>query len=129
MNEAWPDVYKEGYTSVPAWIYARNSVPGTEAPSLNISSHGTSLKWTQRLCQFTEKQSGMLQWKGAFPFEFEGKSIKTETKTWLELPHGEKATIEQTLASEEVNESRRTGLWELVRDPSTGLNGNKLVQV
>ena len=40
--------------------------------------------------------------------EFIGKSIKTETTTWLEFPNGEKVIVEQMLASEERNKSKRT---------------------
>ena len=32
------------YTSIPTWTYSQNSLPATEAPSLKISSHETSLR-------------------------------------------------------------------------------------
>ena len=41
-----------------------------------------------------------------------GKSKETEATTWSEFPNGGKATIEQILASEEINKSKRAGLWE-----------------
>ena len=36
------------YTSVPTWTHSQNSLAATEAPSLKISSHGRSLKWSPR---------------------------------------------------------------------------------
>ena len=36
-------------------------------------------------------------------FEFDGKSIETETTTWSEFPNGGKVIVEQILASEEIN--------------------------
>ena len=52
-----------------------------------------------------------MQWNGASRFEFIGHSMETET-TWSESPNGGKATAEQTPASEEINKSKREGLWE-----------------
>ena len=53
-----------------------------------------------------------MQWNGASRCEFDGKSMETETKTWSEFPNGGKAIVEQILASEEKNKSKRAGLWE-----------------
>ena len=39
------------YTSIPTWTHSQNSLAAAEAPSLKISSHGTSLKWSQRPSQ------------------------------------------------------------------------------
>ena len=36
------------YTSIPTWTHSQNSLVAAEAPSLMISSDGTSLKWSQR---------------------------------------------------------------------------------
>ena len=36
------------YTSTPTWTHLQNSLAAAEAPSLKISSHGTSLKWSRR---------------------------------------------------------------------------------
>ena len=44
--------------------------------------------------------------------EYDGKSMETETTTWSEFPNGRKAIVEQILASEEINKSKRAGLWE-----------------
>ena len=49
-------------------------------------------------------------WNKAFCFEFIGKSMETETT--LEFPDGEKAIVEQILASEERKKSKRAGLWK-----------------
>ena len=53
-----------------------------------------------------------MQWNGASCFEFDGKSMETETTTWSEFLNGGKATVEQILASEERNQFKRTGMWE-----------------
>ena len=37
--------------------------------------------------------------------------METET-TWSEFPNGMKATVEEILALEERNKSKRAGLWE-----------------
>ena len=44
-----------------------------------------------------------MQWNRASHFEFDGKSMETETTTWAESPTRGKAIVEQTLASEERN--------------------------
>ena len=36
------------YASIPTWTHSQNSLAAAEAPSLKISSHGTSLKWSQK---------------------------------------------------------------------------------
>ena len=38
--------------------------------------------------------------------------METETTTWSEFPNEKKAIVEQILASEEINKSKRAGLWE-----------------
>ena len=53
-----------------------------------------------------------MQRNGASRCEFDGKSMETETTTWSEFPNGGKAIVEQILASEERNKSKRAGLWE-----------------
>ena len=53
-----------------------------------------------------------MQWNMASYCEFDGKSMETETITWSEFPSGGKAIVEQILASEERNKSKRAGLWE-----------------
>ena len=51
-------------------------------------------------------------WNWASRCEFDGKSIETETTTWSDFYNGEKAIVEQILTSEEINKSKRAGLWE-----------------
>ena len=51
-------------------------------------------------------------WYGASCFEFIGKSMETEKTTWSQFPDGGKAFAEQILASEEINKSKRAGMWE-----------------
>ena len=53
-----------------------------------------------------------MQWNGASCYELVGKSMETETTTWSESPNGGKAIVEQILASEERNKSKRPWLWE-----------------
>ena len=53
-----------------------------------------------------------MRWNKPSRFEFDRKSIETETKAWSELPNGEEANVEQILAPNEINKSKRVGLWE-----------------
>ena len=53
-----------------------------------------------------------MQWNRASCFEFVGKSMETKTTTWSEFPNGRKAIVEQILASQERNRSKRAWLWE-----------------
>ena len=49
--QAWPDAYNEGIDSmlsILTWTHSQASLPAAEAPSLKISSHGTSIKWSRR---------------------------------------------------------------------------------
>ena len=43
--------------------------------------------------------------------EFDGKAMETETTAWSEFHNGGKAIAEQILVQEEINKSKRTGLW------------------
>ena len=53
-----------------------------------------------------------MQWNRASHCEYDGKPMETGTTAWLEFPNGGKATVEQILASEEINTFKRAGLWE-----------------
>ena len=53
-----------------------------------------------------------MQWNGAFPFEFDRKSMETVAAAWSEFSSGGKAIVDQILASWEINKSKRAGLWE-----------------
>ena len=50
--------------------------------------------------------------KQSIPFQFDRKSMETETATWSELPNWGKAIVEQVLALEEIDKYKRAGLWE-----------------
>ena len=58
------------------------------------------------------ENSQTMRWNRASCCEFDGKSMETET--WSEFSNGGKAIVEQILASEERNKSKRAGLWESV---------------
>ena len=51
-------------------------------------------------------------WNRVSHCEFDGKSMETEATTWSEIPNGWKAIVEQILVSEEINKSKRAGLWK-----------------
>ena len=53
-----------------------------------------------------------MRWNRASRFEYDGKSMDTETKTWSEFPNGGKTIVEQMLVPEERKKSKRAGLWE-----------------
>ena len=38
--------------------------------------------------------------------------METKTTTWSTFPNRGKAIVEQILASEEINKSKRAGMWE-----------------
>ena len=51
-------------------------------------------------------------WEPSFWEVMDSLSMETETTVWSEFPNGGKAIVEQILALEETNISRRAGLWE-----------------
>ena len=53
-----------------------------------------------------------MQWNGASCCDLVGKSMETETTTWSEFSNEGKAIVEQILASDVRNKSKRAGLWE-----------------
>ena len=52
-----------------------------------------------------------MQWNKASRCEYDEKSMETKT-TWSEFPNGGKTIVEQILASDKRNKSKRGGLWE-----------------
>ena len=48
------------YTSIPTWTHPQNSLAVAEALRLKISSHGTSLKWSQKPSQSAREYSHKL---------------------------------------------------------------------
>ena len=53
-----------------------------------------------------------MQWNGVSPFEFDRKSMETQTVTWSEYPNGRKAVVKHILALKEWNKFKKGGLWE-----------------
>ena len=100
------------YTLIPTWIDSQNELTAAEAPSLKISFHGTSPKWSRRPSQSASELSEAMQWTWESRCEFYGKLMETEMTTWSEFPNSGKAIVEQILASEEINKCKRAGLWE-----------------
>ena len=68
------------YTSIPTSSHSQNSRAAAEAPSLKMSSHRTSLKWSRRTTQSAQEKSYVKQWNGASPFDYDWNSMETETK-------------------------------------------------
>ena len=60
--------------------------------------------------------------KQASRCEFDGESMETETTTQSEFPNGGKAIVEQLLASEERNKSKRA----VLRESQSGISIGKL---
>ena len=58
-------------------------------------------------------------WNGTFPFD--GKSMETETTTWLEISKEGKAIVKQMQTLEERNKSHRAGLWDLQSGNQVGM--------
>ena len=48
-----------------------------------------------------------MSWNETSPFKFDGKSVETETTTWLEFPNRDKVIVELILASEVINKSKK----------------------
>ena len=92
------------YTSILTRTPSHNSLTTAEAPHypryppMEHLSNENSLKW-EKLCDTSH-------------CEFVGKLMETGTTTWSEFPKGGRATVEQIVASEEINKSKRTGEWE-----------------
>ena len=53
-----------------------------------------------------------MPWNEASCCEYDGWSMEIETTTWSEFPNGGKATVEQILALEKINKSKKVGLWK-----------------
>ena len=63
-----------------------------------------------------------MQWNRASRSEYDEKLMETETTTWSEFPKGGKAIVEQILASEKRDKSKRVRLGESVWNPSKKVN-------
>ena len=53
-----------------------------------------------------------MQWNGESRFEFDGKPMKFETRTFSDFPNLCWAIAEQILPSAEKNKSKKAGLWQ-----------------
>ena len=51
-----------------------------------------------------------MEW-GILFWEFDEKSLGTETATWSEFPNEGKSIVEEKLGSEEISKSKRAELW------------------
>ena len=121
VSEVWPDNYDEGiYTSISTWTHSQNSLLAVEALSLKISSYGTCLKWIRRPRDYNIVITTriVISYAVKWGILIIVKSIETETTTWSEFPNGGRAIVEQILVQEEINKSKRAGMWDTVRDPS-----------
>ena len=116
----WCSVFTESYFSfVFSLLLSRFPPPGKKVPS-KISDPPKwgefpptpihlSLLITETIPIST---SQAVQWNGTSCCEFDGKSMETEITTWSESPNGRKGIVQQILASEEINKSKGTELWE-----------------
>ena len=114
MREAWPDTLDED-------IYINSDL--NLLTKLTISNRGTEFKdiLLQKISQMIMKivpismrivisnvmKQGIPMW-----CEYDEKSMESETRTISESPNGGKAIVEQILAPQERNKSKRAGLWE-----------------
>ena len=53
-----------------------------------------------------------MRWNGASLFGLIGKPMETKETTWSDVPNRGETIVEQILALEEINKSKREGLWE-----------------
>ena len=63
-----------------------------------------------------------MQWSGASHFEFDRKSVETETTTWSEFSNAEEAIVEQ-VPTEEINKSKRARIK--IRDQDSQSQGSE----
>ena len=98
------------YTWIPTWTQSQNSQATAEALSLKISSHGTSLKLSQRSTQSAQEVTGYaLKWDILLWIWWN----EMKTGQWkLRQQHDQNFPMEGK-PPEEKNKSKRAGLWEL----------------
>ena len=99
------------YASIRVWTHSQNSLAAAEALSLKIppmehisndhKDHPNQHKNSHKPCDETGIPDLSL-------LESKWKLIIT----WSECPNERKAIVEQILASEEINNSKRAGMWE-----------------
>ena len=101
MSETWPDIYNVGYNPLTKVTSSSRITEFKDIPNEHLwnDHEGRSKRHENRhmLCDETSH------------FEFDGKSIKTETTPWWEFPNRGKAIVEQIIAPEERSKSKRAG--------------------
>ena len=98
------------YTSIPTWNHTQNSLSAAEAPSLKISSL-EHLSNDHEDCFNQHENSHNLYDENEHPV-FSLKENQLKLRQQLEFPKGGKTFLEQILASEVRNKSKRAGLWQ-----------------
>ena len=98
------------YTSIPTWNHSQNSLSAAEAPSLKISSL-EHLSNDHEDCFNQHENSHNLYDENEHPV-FSLKENQWKLRQQLEFPKGGKTFLEQILASEVRNKSKRAGLWQ-----------------
>ena len=107
------------YTSIPTWT--QNSLKTAEAPSLNISSYGTSLKWSQMITKNVPistriVKSFAIKWD--IPLWIWCNVNGNWDITWSEVSNRGKVIVEQILVSEERKKKQKSRtmiitVWDL----------------
>ena len=69
-------------SSIPTWNHSQKSLAAEEALNWKISCHGIFFKWSRRGFEFVQEKSWAMRWKETSHFEFDGKSMETQTSTW-----------------------------------------------
>ena len=108
MSEVWSDTYN---------VYIHQFQSELLITKFTCSSRSTEFKdiLSSNISQMIIKtitNQHENRWSSASCFEFIGKWMETETTAWSEFPNWGKAFVEQILASEARNNSKRGGLWE-----------------
>ena len=101
MSETWPDIYNVGYNPLTKVTSSSRITEFKDIPNEHLSNdHEGRSKWHENRHMLCDETSH---------FEFDGKSMKTETTPWWEFPNRGKAVVEQIIAPEERSKSKRAG--------------------
>ena len=107
------------YTSIPTWTHSQNSVAAAEA--------GVRYPPMEHLSNYHEDHLNQHQ-DSHKPHNKAGHPVLSLLESWWkqttmspEFPNWGKAIVGQTLASEEINKSKRAELWES-QDPNRKVN-------
>ena len=96
------------YTSTRTWTHSQNSLAAADAP---ISTRGTSNDHESHPNQH-ENSHKLCDEMWHSLFSLAQSQWKTKTNTRSEFPNEGKTIVEQVLASEEKNKSKRAWLWK-----------------